>query len=434
MQVHRHAVGTSAVNWRRSLGAGTLSPLSLLVLWSLLLRPHHDGGSTGIGNNKLRQPFLARADKDDSYYVAGTGNPNVEETMYWKDAENILQDLHKFSSLHVVFHQCAWTWMQPTESDNNVDENDYWYMAKIPPMGANVAFSLYGSLTGRTFTGCSSDTFINSFYTKTGFEVFAKAMQSAGVSGFNVYSYAGDDDATSSSSSSSSQLTSSCLGYSGVGCNANYGFAVHSYSSALCDPQTATAVTDNLAYLNKAMESSKCIKIYSTSGSYGSSYYSSSSSSSSSANAALNLLSYSSACFYQNFWSPDGECPDPYGKIKYYQNNFYKGIQKSQLQRPVAVYKQKQIYEAEIRKGQSRLVFGVICLMAAIGMLVLDRIWSWCCRKLCNGNTAAAAAAAAEKKTKRRPSVGSTAALSHQSPPESLVYDDSFDVEYRPYR
>jgi hypothetical protein len=46
----------------------------------------------------------ATAEKDDSYYVIGTGNPNVDETMYWKDAENVLQDLSQFSSLYVRYH------------------------------------------------------------------------------------------------------------------------------------------------------------------------------------------------------------------------------------------------------------------------------------------------------------------------------------------
>jgi hypothetical protein len=382
-------------------------------------------------------PRPAHGDKDDSYYTPGTGNPNVDETMYWKDAENVLQDLQKFSSLHVVFHQCAWTWMQPADSGNSVDENDYWYMGKIPPMGANVAFSLYGSLTGRTFGGCNADTFINSFYTKTGFEVFATAMQNAGVSGFGAYSYG-------SSSGSSSYLTSSCLGYSGVGCNTNYGFAVHSYSTALCDPQTAKGVTDQLVYLNQAMQASQCIRIYSSSSSYSTSYsnyYSNNNqgdgdnnannnnannNNNGNSNAAvnsdspLNLLSYSSACFYQNFWSPDGECPDPYGKIKNYQNNFYKGIQRSKMQRPVAVYKQQQIYEAEIIKGQSRLVFGVVCAASAIFMLILDKIWSWCRRRR-------EAQRAAQKAAETASSVGST----YQSSP---THQGGLEDGDRPYR
>jgi hypothetical protein len=300
-------------------------------------------------------------DKDDSYYVAGTGNPNVYETMYWKDTENVLQDLSSFSSLYVQYHRCAWTWMQKPEADNDIEENDYWYLGKIPPMGANVAFSLYGQLKGKTFTGCSSGTFINSFYTKGGFTDFAKAMKNAGVSGFSSYSYSDD-------SYSSSTLTASCQGGSGIGCDSSGGFAVHTYSSNLCDPQTTTAITDTLYYLNKAMSSAKCIKIY-TAGSYSS--YSSSS-------RPLALLNYSSACFYQNMWSPDGECPDPYGKIAYYKKNFYKEMVKSKSVTPVAIYKQKSLYEEKTHKGQILAAIGG-GLFALGGLLLLvDRM---CCTK-----------------------------------------------------
>ena len=68
---------------------------------------------------------VVSAYKDDSYYMAGSGNPNVNEKMYWKDAENVLQDLSSFKSLYVEFHNCAWTWMynENAEADNDVDEN-----------------------------------------------------------------------------------------------------------------------------------------------------------------------------------------------------------------------------------------------------------------------------------------------------------------------
>ena len=61
--------------------------------------------------------------KDDSYYMAGKSNPNIKQKMYWKDAENVLQDLSKFKALYVQFSGCAWTWMQMEEADNDVDEN-----------------------------------------------------------------------------------------------------------------------------------------------------------------------------------------------------------------------------------------------------------------------------------------------------------------------
>lgn len=67
--------------------------------------------------------LLTNALKDDSYYMAGSGNPNVNEKMYWKDADNILQDLSKFKALYVDYSGCAWTWMKMEEADNDVDEN-----------------------------------------------------------------------------------------------------------------------------------------------------------------------------------------------------------------------------------------------------------------------------------------------------------------------
>lgn len=274
----------------------------------------------------------ALADKDDSYYIAGTGNPNVNEQMYWKDAYNILQDLNQFQELYVDFHQCAWTWMQGMEeADNDVDENDYWYMGKIPPMGANVAFSLYGSLKNHKFTGCNKESFINSFYTSNGFNDFATAMYYAGVSGFS--DYASDDDG-------SSALSAECYGGYGVGCDAN-GFGLHTYSTDSCDPQYYKGVKDNLSNLNKAMSYSQCVKIYDAYSGY-------------SEGSALDLLSYSHSCFYQDVFSPDGECPDPYGKLAYYQEKFHKGIVESRKADPYQVFTRRRSYLDKIHKGKLR--------------------------------------------------------------------------------
>ena len=191
--------------------------------------------------------------------------------MYWKDTDNILQDLSSFSALYVRFHQCAWTWNQRhNEDDGGGEENDYWYMGKIPSMEANVAFSLYGQLNGQgTFPGCNSLTFINSFYTTTGYTAFSKALYYAGGSGF-------------SSSSSGVSYGAECQGGYGVGCDTSGGFAVHQYSSSICDPANMTKTTNTLSSLNSAMKNVQCSQIYSKSKSYGS--YSSSSSSSSYSN------------------------------------------------------------------------------------------------------------------------------------------------------
>ncbi|CAB9515997.1 expressed unknown protein [Seminavis robusta] len=300
----------------------------------------------------------AHADKDDSYYIAGTGNPNRNEKMYWKDAENVFQDLSSFSTLYVEFHNCAWTWMQTSDDDNDIDENDYWYMGKIPPMGANVAYSLYGSLKGDTFSGCGADTFINSFYTNTGFTNFARAMNYAGLSGFSKYSY--DDD-------SSSSYTAACSGGSGVGCDYSNGFAVHTYSGDECNPSNYTGVSDSLSNLNSAMKSATCIKIFDSSSYSGSPY-----------GTPLEVLAYSHSCFYQDFFSPDGVCPDPYGKLQYYQEKFYNGIQESKKQDPYQISRRKQEYYDDIKEGKMMSVVGLflvaVCLISSFVELVM-----WCC-------------------------------------------------------
>lgn len=302
----------------------------------------------------------AGADKDDSYYVLGTGNPNVNEKMYWKDAENVLQDLSQFSALYVRFHHCAWTWNQnKNNADEGVEENDYWYMGKIPPMEANVAFSLYGQLSGGSFNGCGKDSFINSFYTTSGFNNFTSAMKSAGMTGF----------------SSSTTYTAECYGGFGVGCDGSGGFALHQYSSNLCAPNDVTKTTNTLATLNSAMKSAQCIQIYNKARSHSSSSsYDDDDGSSSRSGTPLALLDYSAACFYQNVFSPEGNCPDPYGMIAYYKTNFYKDIVKSHAQRPVSVYKQKMVYEEKIKEGKSRGQLGAGLLSIAALVLIVDKL------------------------------------------------------------
>ena len=298
----------------------------------------------------------------------GTDNPNKYETMYWKDTDNILQDLSQFSALYVRFHQCAWTWNQRhNDEDEGVEENDYWYMGKIPSMQANVAFSLYGHLNGQSsFSGCNSMTFINSFYTTTGYTAFSKALYYAGTTGF-------------SSSSTGISYGAECQGGYGVGCDTSGGFAVHQYSTSTCNPANYTKTTNTLTNLNSAMKNVQCTQIYSKSRSYGS--YSSSSSNtddasddgySSRSTTSLSLLDNSAACFYQNVYSPEGTCPDPFGKIAYYKQTFYKEIQKAKAQRPTNIYRKEEQYKAEINHGRSNSKKGIILVGLAGIVLLLD--------------------------------------------------------------
>lgn len=286
--------------------------------------------------------------KDDSYYKAGSGNPNVYQSMYWKDSSNILSDLGQFDYLYVEFQHCAWTWMNygSDEEGGSVDENDYWYQGSVPPMGANVAFSLYGALKGQSFSGCNKNTFINSFYTNAGFEDFIYAMKYAGVSNFK-YNYNGG-------------YSSQCSGYSGVGCDYNNGFAVHSYSSQECNPKNFQKVTDTASSLNKAMNSAQCVKIFDrrNGGTWNGYNYTIE-------GTPVQLLQSSSACFYQNFWAPDGQCPDPYGKIAFYQQNFNRGLTKSKRADPFEQYTLQMEDSKRLAKLGSTLLIG-----AAIVLLI----------------------------------------------------------------
>ena len=89
--------------------------------------------------------------KDDEYYRAGMGNPNVDLKMYWADAHNVLEDLDQFSSLYIQYHNCAWSQNKNQyyeEESGSGDESDYWYIDATPTYAANVAYSLYGSFLG----------------------------------------------------------------------------------------------------------------------------------------------------------------------------------------------------------------------------------------------------------------------------------------------
>eukprot|EP00339_Tiarina_fusa_P022467 CAMPEP_0117026048 /NCGR_PEP_ID=MMETSP0472-20121206/19181_1 /TAXON_ID=693140 ORGANISM="Tiarina fusus, Strain LIS" /NCGR_SAMPLE_ID=MMETSP0472 /ASSEMBLY_ACC=CAM_ASM_000603 /LENGTH=356 /DNA_ID=CAMNT_0004732933 /DNA_START=161 /DNA_END=1231 /DNA_ORIENTATION=- len=297
----------------------------------------------------------AHASRDDSYYRPGRGNPNTyAEKMYWEDASNVLEDLSSFSALYVEFHHCAWTQMKSTgQEDESVDESDYWYQGSMPPFGANVAFSLYGSLAGESFSGCNANTFINSFYTNYGFEVFSNAMYYAGQNGF---SYIGDDDGQT--------YTSSCGGGYGVGCDFENGFAVHYYSSNECNPENFSGVSDKMSSFNSYMEKSQCVPIYKANNNNGyNGYYS---------GTPLELLAYSSACFYQNFWSPDGQCPDPYGKLAEYQQNFNEGVKESKKEDSYTNYaKQHQKAERMWTIGTASFIGAGLLIVLRFAPLVI---------------------------------------------------------------
>mmetsp|Transcript_23562 Transcript_23562/g.65390 ORF Transcript_23562/g.65390 Transcript_23562/m.65390 type:complete len:472 (+) Transcript_23562:158-1573(+) len=371
--------------------------------------------------------------KDDEYYRAGMGNPNVDLKMYWADAHNVIQDLDQFSYLYIQYHNCAWTQnrnVYTEQESGSGDENDYWYMGATPSYAANVAFSLYGSLQGESFSGCNENTFINSFTTNQGFEAFASSLYYAGATGTDY----------------SQTYSSECQGGAGVACDSSVGFAYVSYSTDTCDPAYATGVTDTMSYMNSVFQAAQCVKIYDSSQSYNNNNYNNynynvnnynnnygnrdlkeeenkqkmekdskieDSESSNNENAdtkernlqnnygygygynngyngnyaygyntyytyagtALSILYYSNACFIQNYWDPDGGCPDPYGKLQYYQQNFNKGVRKSMK---VDTYVN---YRANMQLGKRYVKSGAVLFMTAVVLFLAEQLLAFKARK-----------------------------------------------------
>lgn len=380
---------------------------------------------------------VVSAVKDDEYYRAGMVNPNVDLTMYWADAHNVLEDLDQFSTLYVQYHNCAWTQKKQIYDDDEEsgsgDETDYWYIGATPTYAANVAYSLYGSLAGEDFSGCNEDTFINSFTTNQGFESFAQAIY-----------YAGATDTDYSQS-----YSSECDGGAGVVCDYNYGFAYAYFSSDTCDPAYASGTSDSMTYMNQAFQAAQCVQIYDAAtftynynnddaangddgnyynrdlkeqdnkdgknvdnsnkdrqledgaynngyagnygengyaGNYGNNGYSGYGYNGYGYNAyanyyynyygtALSLLYYSNACFIQNYWSTDSGCPDPYGVLSEYQQNFNKGVRMSMK---IDTY---GLYRANMAKGKKYVKVGALLFMTALVMFVAEQMMAFKAKK-----------------------------------------------------
>lgn len=369
---------------------------------------------------------VVSAVKDDEYYRAGMVNPNVDLPMYWADAHNVLEDLDQFSTLYIQYHNCAWSQnkaMYEEGESGSGDETDYWYMGATPTYAANVAYSLYGSLAGESFSGCNEDTFINSFTTNQGFESFAQALYYAGVT---------DTDYSQS-------YSSECEGGSGIVCDYNYGFAYAYFSSDTCDPAYASGTSDSLYSMNQAFQAAECVQIYdSATFTYNNNYNNDDANDGyynrdlkeqqdnkdntnvdnskqdrqlEDANAyggggyngysgygyngygynayanyyynyygtALSLLYYSNACFIQNYWSIDSGCPDPYGILSEYQQNFNKGVRMSMK---IDTY---GLYRSNMSKGKKYVKIGALLFLTALIMFVAEQMMAFKAKKRARG-------------------------------------------------
>jgi hypothetical protein len=184
---------------------------------------------------------------------------------------------------------------------------------------ANAAYSLYGVLKGNNDNGCSSGTYINSFFTNYGVDAFFPVMEAAGViSEDDEDSYSsecqdgddddGDDDADgggygggTSYANKGENMGSTSYGMS---CNANQ-FVTKKFRGGNCVGQDEVEVTDNLESFNQAIEQVECVQVYSSSNNNNNNNEDDD-------QIATELLSSSKACSLREF--PD-QCPDPYGKL-----------------------------------------------------------------------------------------------------------------------
>lgn len=291
---------------------------------------------------------LVQAYKDQNYYPKSVVNVNVYDNMYWRDAENVLEDLQSFSSLYVKFHNCAWSNTYTTvHSDSSSEDDDmfynsYWYRGITALEGANVAYTLYGAVKGETFSGCNKDTYINSFYTNTGFTNFLYHMSETGKISYDT------------------QLSDYCQGGYGVGCYSGK-FAVLGYGSNTCDPNNVKGVMDDLSSLNSALQSVDCIQIYNGQSSRygsGSSYHRSQGDDDWYYGGPVDILTNSSACVFD---ANSKACPDPYNKLNKFKKLYKLGPAKDF--RP---------YYSALRKSRAMMAFGGIFAGLALALLVWE--------------------------------------------------------------
>lgn len=184
---------------------------------------------------------------------------------------------------------------------------------------ANVAYTLYGVVNGQPDTGCDKTTYINSFFTTAGVEIFTQAMVQSGLT-FTADTNGNGNDAYPGGVTSECTLVQNNNNNNNGGNNGvsngqkkyagstSYGvscsgksFAYTTFNSSSCDIAQKFAYTDMLTTFNAELtQNATCVPIYDSSYQQGQD------------NTALTLLQYSQECNVRDF---NSECPDPYGVL-----------------------------------------------------------------------------------------------------------------------
>jgi hypothetical protein len=205
---------------------------------------------------------------------------------------------------------------------------------------ANVAFSLYGikhsdRSVRQTLGKCSRFTFINSFFTATGFDIYTQSIES--IKGATVFSttdaetleyLSSNDNNNGNDNGYPGGLSSMCYstnnnGNDGgsaasfaIGCYRK-NFVAKSFEGTYCDG--AANVTNSLNTFNKEMKNVGCVEIYKDSSEDNENEDENANKDNngqSSSSAGLALLSASESCSIREY--PNGGCPDPYGILASY--------------------------------------------------------------------------------------------------------------------
>ena len=322
--------------------------------------------------------------RDTTYYIyPNIQNPWLQKNpLYYNDAMNVLYDLHTFERLHVQYHSCV---MIPSTSssnqDDDVDENDDWYIGATPIIEAQISFSLYGVKKEDTGSdsskqnwfqqqihrsSCHRSTFINSFYTTSSMMSFINSLITTGKlsSSFDAstipstslchvqdnYGYGtvcSKDDPTEFSFNQYSLVTSSSNGRTG----------------SVCTPKYLLSTTSTLEPINQLLHQKElhCFEIYNDDdGADGAS---------GSDSAVQTLLTNSHSCnvLYDPYNTDGKQCPDPYHILQHREHSLASTmIQEVTMMMPSIRQqqrKQKIIYA-------SIVLFVVSCIMLIVASMI----------------------------------------------------------------
>ena len=260
-------------------------------------------------------PQAVQAGRDDNSNNYPFGhNPNEKRRMYFPDGYSVLRNLDKFSSLHVRFHNCAWSPNSMPSFDDDgeyYDGEDEWYKGRTGAgSAANAGFSLFGTLKHRLqLGGCRRATYINSFFTDNGADVLIQAL------GLNVdtsntycheYEWVADDDAAEQNQNSgdnnddNNNLPQSAT----LGCTADGRFATALFTDQYCQGAyfwNTTTADDTYNSYNRKFRGVHCHKIWNGRRSETANGY---------ASTAHEVLLQSQVCDTR----ANALCPNPWGR------------------------------------------------------------------------------------------------------------------------